>query len=84
MRVTDHGSDEEWALKSAEQQRRLVIEAQSSPAQLPAPSIEQKAPSALATPARPIWAMLEEVETPTAPVPAIAQYLQAPTWAAGA
>jgi hypothetical protein len=84
MRVTDHGSDEEWASKSAEQQRRLVIDAQGSSPQLPALAIEQRAPLALATPARPIWAMLEEVVVPTAPVHTMPQNFQAPVWKPGA
>jgi hypothetical protein len=87
MRVTDHGSDEEWAAKSAEQQRRLVIDAQGPTnivPELPPPTFEQRAPLALATPARPIWAMLEEVAVPTAPVHTMPQNFQAPVWKPGA
>jgi hypothetical protein len=58
--VVDHGTDEQWAAKVAEQQRKLTIDA-STPAQLQAPQCQLEQPeypwtrneSAAPVPARP-------------------------------
>lgn len=77
MVVTSHGTDEQWALKSAQQQQRLMIEAQQplniTPAQQ-TPVIEPVATLALTPPELPPWMVgLKIVAVQASPAPIVAE-----------
>ncbi len=73
LKVTDFGTDEEWAAKSAAQQRRLLIEAQQPLApQLEAPvSPSQEPLEALA---------YQGAILAPEPIPAASDVIQAPSY----
>lgn len=81
LKVTDHGTDAEWAAKAAAQQAGLLADAsvQRAPVilELPAPAVEQvNAPEAAQGNARPLWmpplipGVPVACEAPTYPMPA--------------
>ncbi|MGF7181492.1 hypothetical protein [Tunturiibacter psychrotolerans] len=66
MVVRDHGTDEEWEARTAEQQRALVLDAASPPKVIEAD-----------VPAPPSYAPLVPASHPAPPLP---QYTDAPAW----
>ena len=83
--VKDHGTDDQWAAKAAEQQRRLVLDAESS-LPLPKPSEPQASvsdeQSPVAASEAPSWAAPRSsmpLDVPAQPTPSPSRY-DAPVW----
>jgi hypothetical protein len=83
MVVRDHGSDEEWAARAAEQQRTLTLNAASPPKQIEATAV---APPAYVPPvsSSPAWVGNQPCTAATQAAPAYPTYVEAPTWKSNA